>query len=248
MSWVHLLWIFLLAGSAIIYRSSDAEAILIFGNIAKIFALFVTGLSLTSTQNAYSPGDTPQRAWTHLAAGMWLWMFGQLLFAFYKIVLKQNIYPNIADVFFTAGYLPLFIGLILLIRNFKSTGLPMGSARSYIIQGIIIAIVYVVIFVQFLWPLLNTNDSTGAKFLNVCYPTSDFILTAMTSVLIRISWVLRGGSLAKSWLVLGAGFTCVAAGDLIFAYKPAPIVDVVFFTAYFLVALAGIYQVRMLKQ
>lgn len=248
MSWVHLVWLFLLAGSAIIYSSPDTESIVLFGNMAKVFALFVAGLTLTSTQSAYSPGDTPQKAWTCLAAGMWLWLFGQVLFAFYRVIQHQNVYPSIADIFFVIGYIPLFLGLFLLIKNFKSTGLPMGTASSYLIQGAIILIIYAAIFLKFLLPLLANDDLPGAKFLNVYYPTCDFMLIGTTSVLIRISWMMRGGSLARSWIMLGAGFTAVATADLIFAYHPALLLDIVFFTAYFLVALSGIYQLRMLKQ
>jgi hypothetical protein len=248
MSWVHLVGLFVIAGSTIIYTSSDVESILIFGNITKIFSLFVAGFSLTMTQNAYATGDTPKKAWTYLASGMWLWMLGQLLFAFYKIFLRQDLYPSIADIYFSLGYAPLFLGLIVLIGDFKSTGLPMGSARSYLIQGVILALAYAGIFFNFLLPLLRTDDSAGAKFLNVGYPTSDFLLFATTTVLIRISWVLRGGSLARSWIMLGAGFITIAVADVIFAYRPSPVVDILFFTSYFLIAVSGVHQLQMLKQ
>jgi len=58
MSWIHLLWILLLIACPIIYGSSDQQSIVIFGNIAKIFSLFVAGLTLTFTTNAYTPGES----------------------------------------------------------------------------------------------------------------------------------------------------------------------------------------------
>jgi hypothetical protein len=135
-----------------------------------------------------------------------------------------------------------------LIKDFMSTGLPMGSKNSYIAQGTILAAIYAVIFLVLLRPMLATNDPFATKFLNVGYPTFDFILISLTTVLIRVSWVLRGGSLARSWIFLGAGFGLVCIGDIIFATHPYQFLDTVFFSGYFFIALAGVYQLRMLRQ
>jgi hypothetical protein len=249
MSWIHLVWILLLLACPIIYQQdSSQQSIFIFGNIAKIFSLFVAGLSLTFTTNAYNPGEPAKRAWTFLAAGAWIWLFAQLIFAQYKIVLGVNVYPNIADIFFVLGYLPLFAGLIVLIFDFRSTGLPMGGKTSYVVQALILLGLYAVMFFAWLKPLLFNNDEPVTKFLNVGYPTVDFLLFCVTSVLIRISWMLRGGSLAKAYIALGLSFILTGVGDLIFAYRPIASIDIFFFSAYFILALAGFYQLRMLRQ
>ncbi|HSP07503.1 MAG TPA: hypothetical protein VLR94_10020 [Acidobacteriota bacterium] len=248
MSWIHLLWYCLAIAAPFIYWNGDAEWILIFGNVAKVFSLLVCGLSLTITQSEYSTEDTPQKAWTNLAVGMWLWFFAQIIFAYYKLVLRQSPYPSIADIFFAIGYLPLIIGVVFLIKDFKSTGLPMGTRSSYVIQTIVLLILYGIIFATLMWPLIVSKDPIGAKFLNVGYPTCDFIMVSLTSVLVRISWGLRGGSLARSWLLLCIGFTLLGLTDITFAYRADPRLDVLFFSSYFLIALAGVYQVRMVRQ
>lgn len=248
MSWIHLVWILLLIACPIVYGSSNQQSIVIFGNIAKIFSLFVAGLTLTFTTNAYTPGESAKRAWTFLTSGAWMWLFAQLIFAHYKIVLNINIYPNLADLFFVLGYIPLFAGLIVLIFDFRSTGLPMGGRTSYIVQGLILLAIYTAMFFAWLKPLLLNNDEPVTKFLNFGYPTVDFLLVCVTSVLVRISWVLRGGSLAKAYIALGVSFFLTGVGDLIFAYRPIPAIDMFFFSAYFVLGLAGFYQLRMLRQ
>src|SRR5262249_34105718 len=155
-------------------------------------------------------------------------------FAFYKIVLNQSPYPSLADIFFVIAYLPLVVGLIFLIKDFKSTGLPMGSVQSYVIQCGVLLTIYAVIYFTLLHGFVQTPDPWDLKFLNVGYPTFDFILISLTSVLIRISWVLRGGSLARSWILLGAGFILMGIADLTFAYTPYSFLDILFFSAYFL--------------
>ncbi len=249
MSWIHLVWILLLVACPIIYHENGSQqSVLIFGNIAKIFSLFVAGLALTFTTNAYNPWEQAKRAWTFLAAGAWIWLFAQLIFAHYKIVLGINVYPNLADLFFVLGYLPLFAGLIVLILDFRSTGLPMGGRTSYIVQALILIAIYGAMFFAWLKPLVFNQDEPVTKFLNVGYPTVDFLLVCITSVLIRISWVLRGGSLAKAYIALGLSFFLTGVGDLIFAYRPIPAIDIFFFSAYFILGLAGFYQLRMLRQ
>lgn len=247
MSWIHLVYVALLGSSLFLYPSGSSEVVILFGNLAKIFSLLIAGLSLTSTQNAYAPGDTPQKAWTFLAAGMWIWFFAQVLFGFYKIVLNQSPYPSLADLFFVIAYFPLLAGVILLIKDFRSTGLPMGTAKSYGIQAAVLLTVYAIIFVTLLNKFLANDDPSLMKFLNVGYPTFDFLLISMTSVLVRISWTLRGGSLARSWILLCLGFVIIGTADIFFAYNPQPWVDILFFSAYFLIALAGEYQIRMLR-
>lgn len=249
MSWIHIVWILLLLSSLGIYPGGgSADAIVVFGNVAKIFSLLVCGLTLTLTQNSYKPGDAPEKAWNQLAAGMWIWFFAQIIFGYFKIVTHTSPYPSLADLFFVIAYFPLLIGLLFLIKDFKSTGLPMGSAGSYMVQGGVLLLIYAIIFKTLLWSFLTNDDSATLKFLNVGYPTFDFLLIALTSVLIRFAWILRGGSLARSWITMGIGFTILGAADITFAYHSYPFLDILYFTAYFLVALSGHYQSRMLRQ
>lgn len=250
MSWIHIVWILLLGTSIFLYPSdASADSVVLFGNLAKIFSLFVCGLSLSLTQNKFKPGDTPEKAWNLLAGGMWTWFFAQVIFGYYKLVTHTSPYPSLADVIFAIGYIPLIVGLIFLIMDFKSTGLPMGSSKSYVIQGVILLAVYGLLFKTLLWDLVaNPNDSLTLKALNVGYPTLDFVLLAMSSILVRIAWALRGGSLARSWVFLCAGFTALGAADIYFAYHALPFLDILYFSSYFMVALAGYYQLRMLRQ
>src|SRR5262249_13365632 len=105
-----------------------------------------------------------------------------------------------------------------------------------------------VIFVWKLLDLATRPDPAALKFLNVGYPTFDFMLIAMASVMVRITWMLRGGSLARSWVMLCLGFIGIGIADISFAYNPQSWLDVMFFSSYFLIGLSGVYQLRMLRQ
>jgi hypothetical protein len=250
MNWILVLWIMLALPSLFLYTGSGSvETLTVFGNFAKIFSLLISGISLTLTQNRFRPGDTPERAWSLLAAGMWTWAFGQILFGYYKLVTQTIPYPSVADVFFTIAYVPLLIGLILLIRDFRSTGLPLGSRLSYIVHGLALLVIYVILFSTLLRNFFfDPQASPALKLINAGYPTLDFLLICMSSVLVRISWTLRGGSLARSWILLCAGFLMIGAADILFAYHSVLALDALFFSGYFFVALAGYFQLEMLRQ
>src|SRR5262249_51202134 len=97
--------------------------------------------------------------------------------------------------------------------------------------------------------LVKRPDPAALKFLNVGYPTFDFMLISMASVMVRITWMLRGGSLARSWIMLCLGFIAIGVADIAFAYNSSlAVLDVVFFSAYFLIGLSAVYQLRMLRQ
>lgn len=250
MSWIHITWFLLLGTSLFLYRSdASVDTIVLFGNLAKIFSLFVCGISLTLTQNKFKPGDTPEKAWNFIASGMWIWFFAQVIFGYFKLVTHTSPYPSLADVMFVIAYAPLLVGLVFLIKDYKSTGLPMGSFRSYLLHGSILLVVYGVLFWKMLWGFLTKpEDDLILKGLNAGYPTLDFLLIALSSILVRIAWALRGGSLAKSWIFVCAGFIALGIADIYFAYNALPILDILYFSSYFMVGLAGYYQLRMLRQ
>ncbi len=127
----------------------------------------------------------------------------------------------------------------------------MGSSKSYVIQGVILLAVYGLLFKTSMGPggqSQRQSDFEGAE-LNVGYPTLDFVLLAMSSILVRIAWALRGGSMARSWVFLCAGFTAVGAlRTSILLIMPCPFLIILYLLLVFLVALAGYYQLRMLRQ
>lgn len=217
-----------------------------------MIALFVTAYNLYLTTNAFRPGDAPRKAWARLGIGMGIWLIGQLLESYCDLVLNQVSYGTVADAFWMLGYFPLISGVYLFFENFRSTGLPLGNKQGYIAIGAGLAAVYAVIFYFIMWP--NLSDATRPviiRILDFSYPTFDFIIIAVASALIRIAWNLRGGSIAKPWVLIGLGFVMTAGADLLLqlstniesvAYRAA---DVVYFAGYFLVALSARKQLSI---
>jgi diguanylate cyclase len=65
---------------------------------------------------------TPIRRWW-LAAGQLLFVVGDLLFDLHERVWHTDAFPSSADSFYLAGYVPLAVGLVLLIRARTRAGI-----------------------------------------------------------------------------------------------------------------------------
>lgn len=250
-----IIFILSLIAAGIIYPFLHNEQLIhLFGNVASIVALIFAAINLNSARKLYDVSDAPRKAWTELAFGAFLWVIAQCLVLYYEIALKQVSHGTVADAFWMIGYIPLLIGVRTLLLNFMKTGLPLGSVRSYVLQGVIIAAVYFALFFAAIWKSVSATEHTlFIRMLDFLYPTFDFLLIAMISVLIRFSWILRGSSMAKSWILLCAGFTLIAIADIVLSSvlnfeSPAyRLVDIAYFSSYFLIALAAEIQVRGIR-
>ncbi len=225
-----------------------------FGNAFQLAGLLIAAINLNIARNLYRPGDKPRAAWALLTIGMVLWTLAQTIDAYHEIFLQQVPYGTLADVFWTSGYIPIVFGLVILVRNFLSTGLPAGSKSTYLLIALVSFIVFIALLKFLILPDFDDPENTiASKFLDIAYPALDTIVIAFAAVLLRISWELRGGNLSNTWLFLCIGFAMVAAADLVLtniedidsgAYR---FLDLLYFAAYFSIAIAGRIQVRMLR-
>jgi len=197
----------------------------------------------------------PHKAiWGFLAVGLLLWSLGEAIWAFYELVLKQELpYPCLADVVWVIGYIPLFTGLWLRFRTLRR---PPPSQQLVIVLAIIAALIALaVVFV--IWPIITYPEYERGveKFLDALYPIGDLIvaLGALFSVL-----ALSGGTLARSWALVAAGFIMVACADIVFSYMTwneiyihetpdllSSMFDIAYYASYALMALGIYIQARI---
>jgi hypothetical protein len=255
MKWtVHLYFVLLVAALILYSLFIKSDSLDYFGNLAQIIFLALSSWNLGLARENFSRGEKPRKAWTALSAGMLLWMIGQCFDAYCEIILKEVPYGTISDVFWLLGYVPLIIGLAMLIKNFKNSGLFSSIPGIHILILGALTAAYIFLFSRLTLPQLNDPERLMAdKLLDVAYPVLDFALIALSIILVRYCWVLRGGLIARSWTSLSLGFILVAAADIYIStvtnvesagYR---FLDILYFSAYFLIALAGLLQIRILR-
>lgn len=241
------LFLIVLALSVFVYPLWGATRIAAgFGNAVQILALVVGAINLRRVTNSFSSSDAPRSAWVGLQIGITIWVLAQILELRDEFILHDVQYGGVTDVVWLLGYLPLFYGVIRLIGNYRSTGLPLGSAASYLLQCGALLVLYGVLFQQSIWPQITAPErSLAMKALDLGYPTMDFLLFAAGSILLRFSLILRGGSLGRVWLLLCVGFLMMGIADILLSNLPnlqTPAyryLDVLYISSYFFIALAA---------
>jgi hypothetical protein len=195
---------------------------------------------------SYKPREVLRRIWLLLGAGLLLWTIGEIVYARYVLVLHQDPWPSEADIFYIAGYLPLFIGLIL---RFRSLGTIPERERVLPIVLIFVVLVALVGYFIFYPIVIDTELSSSERMISVLYPLGDLLL-ALGAVMILL--VLTGGTLSRPWIYIVAGFCINALSDLGYTYfewqeMSTTVADVIYIISY-VVIVFGIYlQARLQK-
>jgi diguanylate cyclase (GGDEF)-like protein len=178
--------------------------------------------------------------WRWLAAGQLLFVVGDLLFDLHERVWHTDAFPSAADGFYLAGYVPLAVGLLLLIRARTP-----GRDRAGLIDATIIATGLGLLSWVFLMKPAATDSSLGVvgKVIATAYPAADVLLLALVARLLVGAGVHNTAFrlLAGSLLVMLAGdvgFAVLAQAD---AFTPNNAINITWLLAYVLFGAAALH-------
>jgi hypothetical protein len=130
-----------------------------------------------------------------------------------------------------------------------------GTTREHVLLAGIGALLLAVPSHRLVKPILAAPASPLEHALNAGYPLLDVLVLLPILVLMRIAARFRGGRVARVWATLLAGFLCLAAADILFAYFSVlgqkaldPMVDATFILAYLFLAAGARDQYRLLTE
>jgi hypothetical protein len=212
---------------------------ILFGTGATIAALFA-GVKIFGYKTLNG------KIWLLIALGNLFWTFGEFGWFYYEIILSIDTpYPSIADVFWLAGFPPLYFAL------FKANQLIRTklSKEILIIYVIICSICVLAILFLVLWPIavypISEDFTFSEKSVSLHYPIMDIILFLFALlVLLRF----KGAKISWTWFILAISFLIDVFADswfsiilweeLYYTYHP---VDLLWLLSYSLVVVAVIY-------
>ncbi len=153
-------------------------------------------------------------AWIWIAAGVFAWTAGD---AYYTIALQSMAtppFPSFADVGYLGFYLPVFVGLGLLVRSsvldFSGVvwidGLIGGFTVCSLATGLVLGAVW-----------RTSTGSFASVATNLAYPTGDALLLS----LIFCALGLSGWKVNRIWLLLGGGLILFAGADSLYLFEVA---------------------------
>jgi hypothetical protein len=202
--------------------------------------------------------STNPARWPWLAIGAWLalWTVGQLVFTLYPLVAGTS--PPVVsagDVFFLAGYVPLFVGQVRFIFVYRESGLPVGSARQHLLLAAGAAAVLAPLAFALLAPSVRSDTTLTERLVTLGYPVLDLAALVPTIVMIRIALAFRPGKVWAVWAALLAGFASMAVGDVVSAFvwsveafADNPWIHLTYLLGYFFVACGARLQYELLAE
>jgi diguanylate cyclase (GGDEF)-like protein len=178
-------------------------------------------------------------AWASLALALVLGLAGNLV---YTLVISQMVaepYPSVADAFYLAYYLPLYVTLIALIRTrvgrFHTSMWLDGGIGALGASAVAVALL--------LEPALRlTEGDLAAVVTTMAYPVADVVLLALLVAVSAMLGVRRDPTL----LVVATGIVANLVGDIVFLdlataghYVEGGPLDLTWLVAVVLMALAA---------
>ncbi|MGY2084425.1 putative bifunctional diguanylate cyclase/phosphodiesterase [Blastococcus sp. SYSU DS0539] len=170
-------------------------------------AVYLAGMVVCALAARRSPTD--RLAWWSLACAFALGVTGNVVYTLVIAPMEVEPYPSLADGFYLAYYLPLYVALVALIRarvaHFHGSMWLDGVVGALGAGAVAVAVL--------LGPALEATEGDLASVAtNLAYPIADVVLLAL---LVAVSAILgvRGD---RTLLLVGAGIAANLVGDIVY--------------------------------
>jgi len=216
MRWLYVLSLVYSLTLAIVYGVGqlNLDFMMVFSNVlfpATAAAASVASFLTLKRYARHNPKPPFSAAWISFSSGIILWFLGELTWAIYVVYLAMKPFPSIADVFYLAGYVFLFLALFLILKLFKPSLSPLivGATAG------VTTLLTVVVSYSLLAPIFTSGDEAFTTGLAVSYPVFDVGLFSLAFPMLLI---FLEGSISKAWFFITLGIILNIAADLFFSY------------------------------
>lgn len=208
-----------------------------------VLLIFIHAAEFSSMQNSRL-----RKVFLILAASIFLYLIGDITWAILELVIHQQPFPSIADIFYISFY-PLFA---LGIYYIPKTPLSQREKLKFIVDAAVVGITFCLIFMVFLvMPTIKSNGDMMGTTLSLAYLIGDILLfIALMKLLFNHFKSIRPEFLA----LLGMGILAMILTDGIYTYQSlhgtyisGGILDAGWVLSFVLMGLAGLLQVNTLK-
>lgn len=224
--------------------NTDAQPSYIFGTIYPIIAITGGVSALVYSKRWGGWQSVMGKGIIFLGLGLFGEAFGQLVWSYYNLVLKELApYPSIADI----GYFSIIPFYAFAMLNFARASGVRFSLRDYLakIQVVIIPIIMLVVSYIFFLRNYELDLSQPIKtFLDFGYPMGEAIMISIAILTFTLSRKYLGGIMKKSILYIIFAFIVQYITDYTFLYRVnaetyvnGGIVDLMYATSFTIMAI-----------
>jgi len=258
-----LLWIFtgvLIAVNILFYLTGlGGEKVLLYiSDLLPVICSIVAIACLYSSFKSFKEYDFTKTSWLMILLGIVFFSLGETLYGILEVFFAVDMnetFPSIADYFWCFGYIPLFIGLLMMFIGYKKSGFPMGSIKVYALLFFSYLILFAGVSYFLLIPIINDPETNGIQtFFYLFYPIADIFLVVPAAILMYITSLFGKGTISKPWKYLALGFISIAFADLLYsylswqdAYGSGNLIDVAWHMGYLLIGFSGLYQKELVE-
>lgn len=182
--------------------------------VSNLGSLLFGGAALGCTAAAARSSSGPQRrAWAALATGLAGWVAGDVVWAWYELVLRETEapFPSVAD----AGYLLFPVAACVALVTFP-VGYTRQSRLRLCLDGILVAgSLFVLAWALGLGEVFSTSvESVSTFVVSLAYPLSDLVLLTTALLVLASAQPAHRASIG----LLTAGLVCMGVSDSTFVY------------------------------
>lgn len=238
--------LFVLLSASYIFGSSAQS---FFNQTIYLLAPIIAAAAGIMVVSLFGVRDRAGRDLLFMALGFVFWALGDVLWYIFKLFLKIDPFPSIADIFYLIGYVLIFIGIYKALRlaevsleTFKKIGRPALAAIIPLVIILILIVSYFGIYLAY-----DPSADVLTNFFSIGYGVADLILIISSLLVLSIINVYRGGKFASFWACFIIGLCLFLLGDILFAFygvqfendlKPYIYIDLLYAGGYLLFAYA----------
>ncbi|HEX2920097.1 MAG TPA: hypothetical protein VHO50_02920 [Bacteroidales bacterium] len=239
-------------------RVGGDQVVLFTSDALPIICSLVASLCLLSLLRHFKQVDYTYRFWLLLFIGIFLYFIAETIYGVFEIFLKIDMavnYPSIADYFWCIAYIPMFIGLVMMISGYRRSGFPMGSKKVCFFLITLIIVISSVVSIFILTPIINDAETPAfTKFFYMFYPIGDVLVVTPVILLAYITSLFGKGIVSRPWKYIAIGFICFSIADLLFAYLSwsdsygnGNLIDLAWNFGYLSIGAAGLMQKELMN-
>lgn len=160
------------------------------------------------------PDRSLRRIWYLTAGGLGCWAGGDVIWAYYYLVIDREIpYPGVAEILYAAFYVLVLMALITALMRYRNgSDLLWPSVEAVLSAGALGLGVWVVV----VRPLLSSSSEVSAGTVtDLAYIAADLgllMVPALTLLLLSVGQFDRMGAIP--WALYAGGVAMMALGDL----------------------------------
>jgi hypothetical protein len=223
--------------------------------LCAIYVIAATLAAIISTLVAlrFRKTDQPRRIWVYFSLGLWFWAIAELVWMIYAYSVEEIASVSIADAIWVFAYMFFALSFVYQFRLIHSTT---RKQETTWLGGIVTAALLVTaVITTFLHRAGETEQTWFETFVIVSYPVGDLVIGLAA---LRVSQIFGRGLWGQVWW----GLIVFAFSDALYSWldfsgiyansveagNPLSLTtDLVYISAYLIVALACLSQVLLMQ-